>query len=322
LDKWSHENLGWILLQQEKYAEAETELEKAVAISPDKPNLQVSLGAAQLGQKKVVEARQSFARAIESTPIPPVWNDIAMSLAEHAVDLDRALEYATSAVDAVVARLRSIHVESLTAVDLSLVRSLGAYWDTLGWVYFKKKDLSHAERYLKSAWQLSQDEVVADHLGQVYERMGKRDQAIEYYAYAAAASHPETEARRHLTALVGKDDMPTQVEAHRARPAALRTFDVSGVSGEGNAEFFVVLAPGRAVESVQFVSGDKSLRPAAAQLKKLAFGQDFPDAGDARIVRRGILSCTVSAAQPRKPASAPRACKFVLMLPEAVYATE
>src|SRR5438132_5111828 len=47
---------------------------------------------------------------------------------------------------------------------------LGMYWDTLGWIYFRMGTLDQVEKYLSAAWNLLQDPVIGDHLGQLYEK--------------------------------------------------------------------------------------------------------------------------------------------------------
>jgi len=54
------------------------------------------------------------------------------------VQLDKAQQYAESAVTATANDLRNTELEQLTEGDLSNVSSLAAYWDTLGWVHFRK----------------------------------------------------------------------------------------------------------------------------------------------------------------------------------------
>ena len=65
------------------------------------------------------------------------------------------------------------HLQKVQNADLRLTGAISQYWDTLGWIYFKKGDLTRAESYLTSAWQLSQEGVIGDRLGQVYEKERK-----------------------------------------------------------------------------------------------------------------------------------------------------
>jgi hypothetical protein len=55
----------------------------------------------------------------------------------------------------------------------------GAYLDSLGWAHFKRGDLAEAEKYLGAAAQrMPQNSEVQDHLGDVFSRSGRVDEAI------------------------------------------------------------------------------------------------------------------------------------------------
>lgn len=313
LDQWSHANLGRMLVEQKKYAEAEPELEKAVAIGPDDARTYLELGRAQMSLKMTEKALGSFDRAVELEAAPLVWNSVASALAEQNTGLDRAQRYGESAVAMVTAALRNVQLDQLKAIDLMNVNLLAASWDTLGWVHFRKGETSSALRYLNAAWQLAQDGAVADHLGRVYQRTGKRDLAIEYYALAAAEPGAKPESRQHLAALVGDAQVPSHIAKQRERLATLRSYDMPGTEGDGSAEFFIALAPGPKVTEVRFVSGDEKLKLLARSLKTIRFKMDFPDEGDARIFRRGILSCVAA-----EKKSATGSCAFILLKPEDV----
>ena len=57
----------------------------------------------------------------------------------------------------------------------------GAAW-TLGWVYFRQGKLTEAERILVKAVDLTgQDPTVRDHLGDVYMKLGKIQDAINQW---------------------------------------------------------------------------------------------------------------------------------------------
>ncbi len=313
LDQWAHANLGRMLLEQKKYTAAEPELVKAVAINPENVGLYLDLGKAQMSLKKTEKALESFDRAVELAPSPFVWNNVAYALVEQNTRLDRAQRYGESAVSMLIAQLRNVRLDQLKPIDLANVNMLAASWDTLGWVHFRKGETSTALRYLSAAWQLANDGAVADHLGQVYERTGKRDLAIEYYALAAAEPGAKPDSHAHLAALVGETKVPFIVAKQRDRLGTLRSYDMPGTEGDGSAEFFVALAPGPKVTDVRFVSGDEKLKSLASSLKTIRFTMDFPDTGDTRIFRRGILSCVAS-----EKKSATGSCAFILLKPEDV----
>ena len=59
----------------------------------------------------------------------------------------------------------------------------------------------------------------------------------------------------------------------------------------GSAEFFVLLAPGGAVQDVKFVSGDEQIRPLSKTVTALKFKAPLPDDAPVKLVRRGVLVC-------------------------------
>jgi len=313
LDPIAHAALGALFLEQHKYAEAVPELDKATVLNPDNPGLQVSLGQAYLNTGENEKALAAFEKGAELSQTPLVWNNIAYNLADHKIELDKALQYAESAVAATAANLRNVELSHLTLDDLGAVASIGAYWDTLGWVYFQKGDLAAAERYVRASWLLDQHGEVGDHLARIYEKRGQKDQAMRLFALAIGAAHSVPETRGRLTLLLGTNTgIDELVDAARPELTALRTIPAGKLLNESvNAEFLILLSPGEKgarAETVQFLSGSDKLRPFAERLRSLDYGPMFPDASAVKLIRRGTLDCSVQSGE----------CSLKLVLPEDV----
>ena len=171
-----------------------------------------------------------------------VWNNIAYQLSLKKVHLDKAQQYAESAIAATAAALRNLTLEQLSARDLGLAPSLVAYWDTLGWIHFAKGDLDKAEKYVSAAWLLGQHGEVGDHLGQIYEKRGRKEQAIHTYALAMSGIRPIPETRGRLAALVGGEGkVPPLVSKSNQELQNLRTVKLGTLAKQsGSAEFFVL----------------------------------------------------------------------------------
>jgi tetratricopeptide (TPR) repeat protein len=301
LDHASHAGLGQLYLDWKKFGEAIPELEQAVSLSPKNTSFQVMLGKAYLNAGQNDKAIAAFDKAIELDPSPGMWNDVAYELACRKAYPDRALRYAESAVSATTAASRNISADRVSARDLSTVSSLAAQWDTLGWVYFMSGDAARAEPLVRASWRLAHHAEVGDHLGQIYEKLGRKDEAATMYALALNADRPLDETRDHLAALAGKDKVDALVRARKDEFGRLGAVELTGgPAAAGAAEFFVAFARG-GVEGVRFVGGDEPLKPLADAVKRLTFVNDFPDDGPAKIVRRATVTC--SAASAGKPAS-------------------
>ena len=316
LDKFAHANLGAMYAEWHKYNLAAPELEKAASLTPDDAGLQVSLGDAYLNLGQDDKALAAFDRALDISATPMVWNNIAYQLSLKNAHLDRAQQYAESAVAATAAALRNLSLDQLNQRDLALVPSLIAYWDTLGWVYFAEGNLDKAEKYVGAAWQLGQHGEVGDHLGQIYEKRGDKEKAIHTYALAMNGLRPIPETRGRLAGLLGGDDkVAASVAKYHDELQQSRTFALGKQhQPAGSAEFFALLAPGNGhptVAGVKFVSGDDKLRRLEDVLRQVAFRTAFPDDTPTKVLRRGVVSC-----------SSGDDCTLVLLLPDDVRSVD
>ena len=313
LDKFAHANLGAMYAEWHKYDLAVPELEKAASLTPDSAELQVSLGDAYLNLGQDEKALATFDHAVELNATPLVWNNIAYQLSLKGSHLDRAQQYAESAVSATAAALRNISLDRLTQKDLPLVPSLIAYWDTLGWVEFGEGHFDKAEKYVAAAWNLGHHGEVGDHLGQIYEKRGQKDLALRTYALSMNGLRPIPETRSRLATLAGGDAKAEAAVAHyKEELERLRTVDLGKAKETGNADFFILLSGGTGekakADAVRWVSGDEKLKGYADALRTADYHLTFPDDTPVKILRRGTLSCSVSDG----------ACKFVLTLPDDV----
>jgi len=316
LDKFAHANLGQMYEESHNYDQSAAELEKATSLSPDRADLQVSLGDAYLNLGEDKKALSSFDHAIELSATPLVWNNIAYQLSLKKAHLDRAQQYAESAVSATAAALRNVSLDRLNNKDLPLVNSLVAYWDTLGWVEFAQGNLDKAEKYVSAAWTLGHHGEVGDHLGQIYEKRGNKDMAMRTYALSMNGLRPTPETRDRLSSLAGG---PEKANAAIARYKEdfdhLSTIDLGKTNQTGNADFFILLSGGSGqkthVDAVKFVSGDERLKSYTNTLEAADYHLAFPDNTPVKILRRGTISCSVTTG-----------CKFSLMLPDDVITVD
>jgi tetratricopeptide (TPR) repeat protein len=321
LSKEAHGNLGLMLVEWRKYKEAVPELEQAISLDSDDPTeYQISLGRAYLNLNQVEKAMASFDQAIKTAPGQGTWNSVAYFLALSKVQLDKAHQYAESAVTEIENDLRNVELSQLRLDDLENVSTLAANWDTLGFVYFQKGDLDRAEKYIAAAWLLDQNGEVGYHLGQIHEKRGNKEAAIRLYAQAAGLMGTVPEAAESLERLAGKGKVAELLRAGNVESNSSRTLNLgrpqTSVKGTTEARFYVSLMPGPGglaqVADIKFINGDDKLKPMASLLKNGKFGLVFPGEKATKVIRRGTLSCQ----------SANGECTFIMITPDSVTSIE
>ncbi len=308
LDRFAHSALGNLLLTRKRYAEAATELQTAAGINPKSGYLQSQLGTAYLNLNQGDKAASAYDKAIELAPSPLVWNDIAYELSQKGVQLDRARSYAESAVSTSAASLRNISLEHLQLADLANTSSISAFWDTLGWVRFKQGDSASALEYIGAAWSLSQHADVADHLGQIQEKLGHLPEARHFYTLSAAGSQPTPDVREHAVKAIGSEKaLAAILPSAKAEITQSRTHRVKNAGSiTGKADFFILFNLDGKPEDAKFVDGDEALKPLAPQITQSPLSFRMPNGSKVKLVRRGTLTCTHDE----------RDCTFVLLLPD------
>jgi tetratricopeptide (TPR) repeat protein len=312
-DADARKNIALILGDLGRYQEELTQLEAAMN-DPDGWKLMIELGLtyAELGQKE--KAIATLEGALQRDSSADSLNAVAYALAEKNLLLEQALQYAQRAVREREHESSHISLEHLTYDDLRTMPGLGGDWDTLGWTYFKLKQNAAAQKYLEAAWSLFESPTIGDHLGQLYERLGRRDEAAHTYALALAQGNAPDETIGRLTVLLGSRAAADEaVEGVSEKLAQLRSVKVERIARTGGkAEFFVLLARGPRVVDVKFIKGSESLRDAQSAVAAAKFDVLFPDEVPTEIVRRGELACRIESS----------GCEFELFPPDSVQSVE
>ena len=171
--------------------------------------------------------------------------------------------------------MRDVSLTSLRLADVANTQMLFNVWDTKGWVLFKSGDLDKAEGYILPAWQATESGAVAEHLGDIADKRGNRDQAVHYYALSLTGDSPSTTARDKLKNLgVSGGGLDSMIAKARKEQIGERTEKLDMVQS-GTAEFFLLVSPGK-VEQVKFVRGEESLRTFTDTLKSVNVPMKFP----------------------------------------------
>jgi len=314
-DHYAHSNLGIMLRDQRKCSDAIPELQKGLILTPNKADALIALGECDIDLGSRAKGTSELEQATSSSSAPGTWNSAAYALARRNIELDLAEKWSDTCLNMESARLHSISLDHLTADQLNFVTWIAAYWDTRGWIYFLRGDNANAESFIEASWRLYPSTEVGGHLAQVYEKTGRREEAIRTYAMAVAAAGLSTrfkprdeevaDARQRLKSLGANVDAAVEhasVDLEQVRTIAVS--NASKVTGQG--DFLLRITNHKKIE-VKRISGDASLDPFTRSLQSASLPVPIPHNVDVEIPLRGTLTCK-SAAEP---------CRLAIFSPDA-----
>ncbi len=174
--------LAQLYYSQKKYDKAIKQFEKMIELDPKNANVMYLLGSIylELGRKK--EAVDILKKAIKIDPNNDgSLNTLAYIYAEEGQRLDEALDFATRA--------------------LVIDPDNGAYLDSLGWVYYKKGMYKKALEILKRANKRLRDPIISEHLGDVYYKLNRIDEALKYWQGSLELLPGQTEVIRKINSV-------------------------------------------------------------------------------------------------------------------------
>ncbi len=154
-----------------RWDDAQKALDKAEQLSTkpdDKEYVYFLRGSSFERQKKYDQAEDMFRKVLSSDPQNAMTlNYLGYMLADRGMKLEEAVGLIKKAVE--------------------LEPSNGAYMDSLGWAYFRQGKYELAEEELvKASQRIGTDPTVHDHLGDVYQKMGRLKLAVAHWERAVA----------------------------------------------------------------------------------------------------------------------------------------
>jgi TonB family protein len=293
-DRFVHPNLGRLYLQTNEYEKAVAELEIAVLAAPKDATINENLGHAYAKANQPEKAVKALERAVELSPVPSMQNDVAYELAEMNVHLDRAETLVESAIATLSAQSNTTDLSALSNADTSRMCSLAAYWDTLGWIKFQAGDMPQAEKFISAAWGLCEFAAIGDHLGQIYEKEGRKTDAIVQYEITLGKPYAMPEARARLAALLPSGaDLDVKITDAKMKRAAAEGIKFNNSRKiDDNGELWLLLKPGPAVTALQFIRASDALKGADTDIRALHFPDTFPDSTQVTLLRQASLTCS------------------------------
>jgi len=313
--------LGEMLSDNQMYAEAVQVLERTRSLSPGSAKAQSALADAYFKNRQMEQGRSLLKKGLPASASPEDLGRAAYILADNNVELDLANIYAERALFQLEAESAATNDE---AIGIANTLNLGYLWDVMGWINFRLGHYQAAISSLEAAWLLSQRPEAGDHLGQAYEKLGRKEEAAHSYVLAGAAAFGDAEdIRKRYEALTGKKmgDVHTAPSRHGPNATAkasdaspveelsrLRTVNITkSPHASANAIFSIVFSVDRPAE-VKYLSGAESLEMLAGQISSAKFNVKFPDSSQVRLFRRGMMVC-----------GSVTGCDVVLLLPGSVH---
>jgi tetratricopeptide (TPR) repeat protein len=157
---------GLVLQRKGDEPSAINYFEYALAINPDDVGMLSTLALAYDNQKMYDKSDEAHEKALSLDPESAlILNNYAYQLSERGVKLDKAL----------IMSKKSLQKEPKNA----------SYLDTIGWIYYKMKQYEEARSYIFQSLQVNGGSaVVNEHMGDIYNAMGDKDNARKYWQKA------------------------------------------------------------------------------------------------------------------------------------------
>lgn len=288
--------LGSLETHAQDYNAALKTLSAAADQNPDNRAVRIQLSEAlrRLGRNE--EAAAAAQSALDGADDPAILNDAAYTLSETGLNLDVAEAACRKSIDALEAKSATITTEQVNSRDFAQANLLVAAWDTYGWILFREGKFQDAKPWLSAAWRSSLRAEVGDHLAQVDEALGNRDEAATQYALAESAltRSEAPDIRQDISGNIAR----LKAAGAKAGPAGsaalqnLRTYKLkkpAGVSGWGSFRLEITVAG--VIESQQ-MSGQKSIAVLEPALNAMKFPELLPPASKAHLLRSAVISCS------------------------------
>jgi hypothetical protein len=245
------------------------------------------------------EAAAVAKSALDGTDDTEILNDAGYVLAETGLDLAYAEEVSRKSISVLEAKTAAITPAEVNSNAFAQSRLLIASWDTLGWILFREGKLEEAEPLIVAGWRNALVPESGDHLGQLYEAMGKKEKALTAYRLAAASIERENvspDVREHITKSIARLGGTSAAGSSYNGTQALqdiRTYHVvkpSGVSGWGTSRLQINTG---GVTASQQMNGDAKLARIGEKINAMKFPELVPPGSAAHLLRSAVVSCSM-----------------------------
>ena len=302
-DRYAHMNLAESLRSAKKCDQAMPEYQLAAQLTPENAGPHIGLARCYFTQGQQDPGMAEVNNAAALTSSGPGWNTVARTLTEHNLQLDRAEKYARLAVSMESSSLSAVSARSFNARRLWTHECAGRGVGHPGLDPSLRGDFNSAEKYLVAGWTLSRRPTSSDHLAQLAEKLGRKDDSIKYSVLTIATAATLSEAqdsdedaaansRERLTRLELSPAASTQLSQEaRLQLERLDSFAVPNpAKHQGNAEFALLRPHGDNPATARWMAGDPSLKDFTSEVAaRMPPGP--ADIGAIDLLRWGSLTC-------------------------------
>ncbi|HEV2275329.1 MAG TPA: DUF3857 domain-containing protein [Acidobacteriaceae bacterium] len=272
-------------------------LQSAAASHPDDLAVRLKLSQALQRLGRNDEAAAAAKSVLAATEDSELENGAAYVLALAGRDLPAAEEASRKSIRMLEEKSASITTAEVNSNAFAQSHLLSASWATLGWIVFREGNPEEAEPLVLAGWRNSLLPENGDHLGQIYEKMGKKNEALSTYLLAKAAlgSNNATPAVReeiaeHIARLNAAGVKRSSFNGIQELQA-LRTYRFArpgGLSGWGTFRLQIGYA---GVVASQEISGEQKLARLSAAIAATKFPGLVPPGSKAHLLRSAVISC-------------------------------
>ncbi len=251
------------------------------------------------------EAAEAAKKAMDGSDDPYLINNNVYLLSEMKIDLPYAETNSRRSVDLLEKATAMYPIAAVNSKAFADSSNLTASWDTLAYILLLENKPKEALPYFEAAWFNQQDVAVGNHLGQVYELLGRKSEALAVDRLAlltenAAASKEDYAAVQASIARLEKAGVKA---SGAASLQGMRTFSLRKTPGATGGGTVRVQISERGTVDAMLISGGASLKPLLSGAKLLPFPGAVPPGSPAHVLHDAVLYCGKTTST----------CDFVLM---------
>ena len=302
--------LAALLTKDNDMRGAETALRRVMSADSQNEQVKVLLGNVLLREGKKTEGEPLLKDVLEKTQDAGMLNNAAYELADGDLDLPLAEEAARKSISLQQEQMVAAGEGSSERAMLQRTSLLIATWDTFGWILYREGKYAEAEPWIRAAWGNGPNDELGLHLGMLLLKLNRPKEAEEAFDLATKADpgansisvQQQIESERSALRKAG---IPVQVSDARQALQSERTYRLprgtSSINGAATVEFELTR---QGAANPRMVEGENGFNSLLTGVSALDFKAAIPAGSEAKLTRRGVLSCHSGST-----------CMFVLMSP-------